>query len=193
MLTASRDGDPRFERRAGERILVDAPAYYEVAPVRAGRRGGLRITYWLLYGGDDSGVVGDQIVEYHEGDWEAVEVVVRRTARHGWWMPVSLRHRPGTRPAAWRDVERSASHPVVYSARGSHTPYGRPGEHARPVKVDGRARWIIELTEACEDCAQWRTWTSLEPVADQPWHGFAGGWGLAWRTALMSGPLGPLP
>jgi hypothetical protein len=208
LLTDSVDGDPTLERKSGQLFLAGTPAYYEAERIRQARRDGLRIVYWLLYGHSDVDSRRGETSGSHEGDWEQVEVVARRDRRAGWWLPVSVRYGQRSRPVPWRDAERHGSHPVVYSARSSHRPYGTAGDHVTSERTSEGRSPIRDVTGACEDCARWETWESLRRVEAEPWFGFGGGWGFAERLGpwfvqdrdskpvgdgAAGGPLGPIP
>lgn len=201
LLTAKLDGDPDISRTEPRRLRGVA-AYVDRRPWRRpGGRAGLRIDYWLLYGLDfpRPEAMGDYVE--HEGDWEHVAVLLRRAADGRRYVPVSLRlHRDGqARDVAWSSLElaaaggaRGATHPVVYAARGSHTLYPSPGARDVSRTWRGRRLTLQDETAACPSCVEWRTWELLEPLRDQPWHGYGGGWGVTNALGdVNSGPLGP--
>jgi hypothetical protein len=200
LLSDSHDGDP-VAGGDGRPAPGDVPVYYEREMVRVHGRSGLRITYWLLYAHSDSRDAKGLSVLSHEGDWERVDVLLERRGERR-WIPVEIAFgspEARLRTVPWRELERSGSHPVVFSARDSHTSYARAGEHRRRVPAGrrgggrGRGAAVLDETATCDDCASWRTWALLAPVRAQPWYGFGGGWGLAFEKDAMSGPLGPRP
>jgi hypothetical protein len=194
LLSDSKDGDPPLVRRGSERVLGDVPAYYE-AEVADGRRPpGMRVTYWLLYGyGKALGRRGGELVG-HEGDWQRVQVLLSRRGPRR-WKPMSITLGSGrtARTVSWTELERSGSHPVVYSARESHALYTDSGHHQRRVPVPDGTAIAYDDTETCDDCLVWRTWRQLRPVDREPWYGFGGGWGFSDDADASSGPLGPYP
>jgi hypothetical protein len=114
----------------------------------------------------------------HEGDWERITVYLdeRDPVRNP---PASVgfyRHSTNTFKK-WDDVEKQRTHPVVYSAIGSHASLPTPG--------------FGHIDVGDPDGPRWRTWEDLAAVADQPWYGFGGAWGDLGRVRESTGPLGP--
>lgn len=163
--TAVLDGERPVHVRPGKTVQ-GTPVYAETHPT--GRRA-LRMTYWMLFGRHAPSPSG---ATAHEGDWERVSVLVRRTSRRRRFAPLSVTYHQGgqRRTVPWRAAQVSArTHPQVLLARGSHTP--RAG--------------------TCERCPKWRTWETLRDARRQPWYGFGGAWGSIWRSDATTGPLGP--
>jgi hypothetical protein len=194
LLSDSKDGDPPLVRRGSDRVFGDVSAYYETETLDGRWPRKVRVTYWLLYGyGKALGSRGGELVG-HEGDWERVQVLVSRRGPRR-WKPVSmtLGDERAARKVPWTELERSGSHPVIYSARESHALYPEDGRHQRRVPVVGGASIAYDETATCDDCLAWRTWRRLHPVAREPWYGFGGGWGFSLDADASSGPLGPRP
>jgi hypothetical protein len=83
------------------------------------------IEYWLFYNYDSlhAGVV----TQWHQGDWEQVSVLVRRTGTSVRPVEVAFsEHCYGARLPAERVEWAEVSHPVVFVANGSHANYPRP-------------------------------------------------------------------
>lgn len=89
------------------------------------------LEYWLFYPFDLFQIAGtpplDQFWQDHEGDWEAVAVVLDKAAKPLY--VATSRHCGGAR-RDWARTQRRGTHPVVYVALGSHANYFRPGEMA---------------------------------------------------------------
>jgi len=160
------------EHRAGPpaRAEVDAPVY--AARTDEGD-GGVRLTYWMLFG---MHALEGRPDRAHEGDWERVDVLL---TDHGddRYEPhtVEVGPAPLDRRVAvpWASVPRAdGTHPIVELARGSHTPL---------ASADG----------SCDRCAAWPTWESLADVGAEDWYGFGGAWGETGDSAATTGPLGP--
>jgi hypothetical protein len=102
----------------------EPPAAYG-AYFRAGKR--IVLEYWLFYSFDLYSPTDPpgEIWQDHEGDWEAVEVVLDAAAKP--LLVGTSRHCGGAR-RDWSRVERRGTHPVVYVALGSHANYFQPGE-----------------------------------------------------------------
>jgi hypothetical protein len=114
----------------------------------------------------------------HEGDWERVTVYLNRS-RPLAAAPESIvfyRHSTNT-PRAWGKVEKKDTHPVVYSAIGSHA--SLPSANFGFIDV-GDPKGL-----------RWRTWQDLPAIAEQPWYGFGGAWGRLGKVRDATGPLGP--
>lgn len=194
LLTDSFDGDPSFAERDGRRELAGATAYYEVTPMTVDGFRGLRIDYWMLFGHTVAHGTRDERPVSHEGDWQRVAVLMRLVGERS-WRPVRLEltEQPSgrARTVRWRDVERSGNHPVIYSALESHAMHARPGEHTRRVPMEGQTVTVRDDATSCDDCVSWRTWDSLDDVDEEPWYGFGGGWGFAYKASDTSGPRGP--
>lgn len=156
---------------------ADAPVYFQYRRHRY-------VTYWFLYGFNDSG----REVGNHEGDWEQISVRLDDKDRatevafygHG---------TPHIRP--WSQLLYFDGHPIVYSANGSHASYWKIGEFDRkgPGVVSGK-----DYTSGAGPI--WKTWNRLVRVKSQPWYGYGGAWGEvgASRGVLdkeTTGPLGP--
>ena len=136
------------------------------------------IQYWLFYA-YNNGPLND-----HQGDIEVVEVFIGLSGT-----PRTLlcsQHFAGEN-AAWGDVEKEGTHPVVYVAQGSHANYfrsfqGKIGLENDNVGSDGKTVTFNQ--------------SSLVMLNSQGWLNFAGRWGY-WGTeeevaAGMAGPLGPV-
>ena len=109
---------------------ADEPAQPVVyAAAFPGRDGRIALQYWLFHAFDLWSPFVPQSPDYwkaHEGDWEAVTVLLdakRRPTDVG-----ASRHCGGAR-RTWAKVERRGTHPVVYSALGSHALYFGPGRY----------------------------------------------------------------
>jgi hypothetical protein len=103
------------------------------AVLPAANRIALQYWYWYSYDfWDGSFPATDEVWQAHEGDWEAVSVVLTR-AGAPLFVAVS-EHGCGKR-RAWRSVQRwRGTHPVVHVALGSHA----GSFHAGPWPIDLR-------------------------------------------------------
>jgi hypothetical protein len=117
----------------------------------------------------------------HEGDWERVTVYLdqadpENAAPHS---VLFYRHSTNT-PRKWARVEKEGdTHPVAYSAIGSHASLPSPDFG------------YIDVGDG--DGPRWQTWVDLAPIAEQPWYGFGGAWGRVGKVRDATGPLGPGP
>lgn len=117
----------------------------------------------------------------HEGDWERITVYLDEASPET--KPpaavVFYRHSTNT-PRRWTNVEKQDTHPVVYSAIGSHA--SLPSANFGFIDVgDPKGH-------------RWQTWgpgNTLTETCEQPWYGFGGAWGRVGRVRDSTGPLGP--
>lgn len=147
----------------------DAPVYWQV--VAAGAHSSV-IVYWLFYPYND-------FTNNHEGDWERVAVVVTdgEPAAVVFW-----RHELPTCLVPWGEFEKvEGTHPVTFSARGSHGSYY--GEGAFP-HAGG--------TDRTSKGREWRTWSEVRAAQTEPWFGYRGLWGVT-GPRYFSGIPGPYP
>jgi hypothetical protein len=193
---------PAIRRVGPQRFLRGVPVYTEQVAELADERPALRITYWFFYG--LSWPPGNRLVTRflrHEGDWERISVLLAKGTDPDQYVPLSVRYHAhdGSRDLPWSAVERVAvpgsplaTHPVVYSARGSHASYWAFGSHENVVRTGTRRVLTVhDEAIACLECPQWRTWERLLDAQAQPWYGFGGAWGDVGSFAGKTGPLGP--
>lgn len=82
-------------------------------------QGRVAIEYWLLY-------LYNDFYDQHEADWEGVTVVLENGAPLG----AAYSQHQGRKWIAWSAVSKTATHPVVYVARGSHAEYPKAGRYS---------------------------------------------------------------
>jgi hypothetical protein len=196
------------EKRAGETedlgsqtSLANVPAYFEVEPEEVDGAEGLRITYWLFYPYSQPPPLEISRPISHEGDWERISVLIKRGRRDAEYIPMSARYHfhNDKRDIPWYAVKRVAAggpetptHPVVYSANGSHASYPRAGRYRQEFDLAGRQPFrIFDEAIACPRCPQWQTWKLLVDARQEPWYGFGGAWGKLGSLPGTNGPLGP--
>jgi hypothetical protein len=92
-------------------------------------KGSLWLQYWFFYYYNDKAFLGFGL---HEGDWEMIQLRIGASGRPN--AATYAQHSHGER-AAWKDVERKGGAPVLYSARGSHAAYFRPGVYTQAPLV----------------------------------------------------------
>jgi hypothetical protein len=187
---------------AADRAHGAAAAYYGAA-FRNGQR--IVLEYWLFYPFDlytYANPLG-AVWQSHEGDWEAVAVVLDRKG-----VPLFVgasHHCVGTR-RAWARVEKRGSRPLIYVALGSHANYFAPGlapiaNRCLPPQAQAALRqYGVTLVD---EVARGRTVTGAPVVpvtATTPeWMTFAGTWGEAQYVQVPNqspvaygfGPSGP--
>jgi hypothetical protein len=135
------------------------------------------IQYWLFY------IFNNGPMNEHQGDIEVVQVFLDAFGNPQ--TVLASQHGSGQN-AAWSDVEKSGTHPIIYVAQGSHANYfrsyqGKMGIENDVVGSDGKTITADQL--------------NLVPLNSQSWLDYKGRWGY-WGTeqevALgRAGPLGP--
>lgn len=155
---------------------ADSIGYYAYVNI-VRRESSMVIQYWLFY------VYNDGPLNSHQGDIEVIQVFLDASGNPK--IVLASQHGAGQN-AAWNDVERIDTHPIIYVAQGSHANYFRPyqgriGIENDIVGGDGRTISPEQL--------------NIVLLGGQSWLNFKGRWGY-WGTdeevALgRAGPLGP--
>ena len=136
------------------------------------------IQYWLFY------VFNNGPLNDHQGDFEVVEVFLDSLDN-----PQTVlysQHQAGQN-AAWGEVEKVDTHPIVYVAQGSHANYFRSYQGRMGIESD-----IVGSDGIRIDFDQ----SNIIMLEDQGWLDFAGRWGY-WGTEAevalgRAGPHGPV-
>ena len=209
-----KDRDPSIDKNGAQWFYTDTPAYYERHDTKVDANGqekkdgdtkAMRITYWLFYAVSyPPGPKRATKRFVHEGDWERISVLVRTPRGRNdqdRYVPLSVRYHMHNRKrdVPWYAAKRVgtggpdlSTHPVVFSAKGSHASYPRAGRYVEPLVRNGRV--ILEVHDeatACLRCPRWRTWEKLIDAETEPWYGYGGAWGSVGSSGDTTGPLGP--
>ncbi|MFD1045798.1 hypothetical protein ACFQ1S_09610, partial [Kibdelosporangium lantanae] len=151
---------------------VSAPVYWQYVDGGDGKHGAY--LYWFFYG-NDTYTLG------HQGDWE--RIAVQLTDGHptgvAFW-----KHEAPVCMTDWSNMERSADHPVIYSAKGAHGSYPRQGSYP----VYDKTQWGTDETGKG---FEWNTAREVRSVKDEPWYGYLGHWGRRGSVDTSSGKQGP--
>ena len=199
---ARRKGTATVRTEGPQTVLKPMPVYYERMADEADGERALRIAYWTFYGlSEPPGADAGTRYLVHEGDWERVSVLLKPGTNAGEYLPLSVRYHAhdGSRDVPWAAVKRvgtggstDSTHPVVFSAIGSHASYWRPGRYENVFYFNGRRQFaVFDDARSCSRCPHWRTWESLLDARLQPWYGFGGAWGDVGSNTGFTGPLGP--
>jgi hypothetical protein len=155
--------------------------------VKRAKSGGFFIQYWFFYPYNN---YYDIII--HEGDWE--HITVRLDANGNPVKAYYAAHSEGT-THDWGKLQKvGGTHPVVYSARGSHASYPTAGSH----KIKGLPLGIPANDDTYNGGLVWQTWDNLVNIGEKgrPLNGqefilYSGRWGKFGQTNDTSGPIGP--
>jgi hypothetical protein len=149
------------------RLARPRPTVYFHLAYQSGQ-GRVAIEYWLLY-------LYNDFYDQHEADWEGVTVVLENGAPLG----AAYSQHQGRKWIAWSALRKTATHPLVYVARGSHAQYPKAGRYSI------RVCWTTRYGRRCAptprvDVADGRG-SVLKPGAYdlQPFAGtgYTGSWG----------------
>lgn len=149
------------------RLAQPRPTVYFHLAYRPGQ-GRVAIEYWLLY-------LYNDFYDQHEADWEGVTVVLENGAPLG----AAYSQHQGRKWIAWSALRKTATHPLVYVARGSHADYPKAGRYSI------RVCWTTRYGRRCSpsprvDIADGGG-SALKPTAYdlQPFAGtgYTGSWG----------------
>ncbi|MFE8599619.1 Vps62-related protein [Archangium violaceum] len=144
--------------------------------------GGYDIQYWFFYPYNDSYASVN-----HEADWEHITVSTDAVGnfQSAWYAAHSGGHRYTASQLKW-----NGTHPIVYSADGSHASYPTAGTY--PTEVSGFD------DHSYEGGPVWQTWNNWVNVGEKnaPRNGqnfikYGGRWGEVGELDATSGPQGP--
>lgn len=116
------DRDGRRFARAKPSITYAHVVTRPASADQSGEPGRLALEYWFFYYFNDYN-------DKHEGDWEGIQLVFdaasARAALQTEPVDVGYAQHGGGEKASWDSskVEKAGTHPVVYSAKGSHASY----------------------------------------------------------------------
>lgn len=165
---------------------ADAQSAHDSTPTTYGfasRSGGrIVLQYWFFYvfNGYSPTVPAGEIWQVHEGDWEAVSIVLDAKGKP--LLAGYSRHCSGAR-RAWSKVAKEGLRPLVYVGVGSHANYFGPGEKALEKRCWGQL--VVDIVEAnkvklVDHAARGRVVRPrlVRVTATTPsWMAFAGAWG----------------
>lgn len=175
-----------IEGPAASPCYATAEAVHHSPPVVYGaafrRKSRIDLQYWLWYPYNDYSptVPAGDLWQMHEGDWEAISVILDLDGNP--LLAGYSQHRAGKR-RAWANVRKQGARPIVYVALGSHANFFAPGEH----RLDPRATepLLIRVIESygLKPIDYAGTGATLRPhlirvrAMSPAWMAFAGAWG----------------
>jgi hypothetical protein len=163
---------------------ADTIGYY--AYVRIVTSGSTKtIQYWLFY------VFNNGPLNDHQGDLEVIQIFL--DGSNNPQQALYSQHGAGEN-AAWGDVEKQDTHPIVYVAQGSHANFFRPYQGKMGIESDIVSNDGKTITPTDLNLIMLGEQGSHPP--EQSWLDFAGRWGY-WGTdedaaVGRAGPLGPI-
>ncbi len=169
---------------AGKDYVVDARAMHArpgyanqvYGSVRRDEKGDRWLQYWFFYYYNNKAFLH---LGLHEGDWEMIQLRIGAGDEPD--VATYAQHSRGER-CEWGDVEKEEGAdgpaPVVYSARGSHASYFRPGTYTQaPIVPDHNN----------DDGPRVRPQLNLIDDKSPAWVAWPGRWG---STRALIGPIG---
>jgi hypothetical protein len=149
------------------RLAQPRPTVYFHLAYQPGQ-GRVAIEYWLLY-------LYNDFYDQHEADWEGVTVVLQNGAPLG----AAYSQHQGRKWIAWSALRKTATHPIVYVARGSHADYPKAGRYS--IRVCWTTRYGRRCTPTPKVDVADGDGSTLTPTAYdlQPFAGtgYTGSWG----------------
>ena len=179
-LCRAQDGAAATSCYVSAQAAHPSPPVVYGAAFRVKDRIALQYWMWYPYNTYSPTVPAGDLWQVHEGDWEAVSVVLDLRGE-----PLVLglsRHNEGAR-RAWSKVKRRGLRPLVYVGLGSHANFFGPGAHRLdPRFVDSALISVILAygAQPVDHAGSGRTVRPrLVPVASSKpsWMAFAGSWG----------------
>ena len=137
------------------------------------------ITYWFFYAYNQGPAPGG--IDNHEGDWERISI---KLDQHNRATAVAYYQHTGHEVKRWREAPKQGSHPLVFSAKGSHASYDSAGDKDLGVPLG-------LVKDHAGRGAQWKTWQHMKNARAQAWYGYGGAWGEVGDIKDTTGPQGP--
>jgi hypothetical protein len=135
---------------------------------------GDHITYWLFYAYNDG-----PLVQNHEGDWERISIRLDADDKP---LTVAYFQHGGACVMSYASAPKSGTHPIGYSASGTHATYPTVGEFPT----------ALGFKDHTSKGTEWATYTRpVQDVRTMPWYGFGGAWGEVGEAEFTTGPRGP--
>ena len=177
--TSARAGVPDTQPSSTD-SYEGAPSYYQVIRFTDGT---FAIAYWFFYAYNNYCV--SILCQNHEGDWEHI---VEHFSSNSEPLSVTYSQHEGCYVSyRWANAPRyrSGTHPVVFSALGSHASYPSSGDH-QICKLSG-----VAFDHTSSSGKRWFTWGNLVDLSGRPGYGFGGAWGEVGNFEFTTGPSGP--
>ena len=171
--------------------LDDAPVYAYYAD-----KGNdiVDLVYFFYYPYNRGKEVVDTIWGNHVGDWEHITVRLMRGPDDALTpLQVYLSAHSFGGAYDWADIERLDTHPVVYSAKGSHGVWSTPGDHVYMSigeEVLGVCVTLVctDLTDLTDAGIAWDTWENVAGFDHGAKEGLAGQTWPVWMSEDFKAP-----
>jgi hypothetical protein len=200
LQNGARGGDPvsAGESTAASYVSYEPGEYIDYWFMYGFNPGPARICEALLLDPSSKKCLALKFADRHEGEWERIMVELNPdgTAAGAVYFAHTC---PGVR-IPWDDVPKADdSHPVVYSAWGSHASYASEVDITYPGACPSYQKGQGIGDQTRDGGVTWKTWEhGLTDVATEEWYGFGGAWGEVGTIrvgtdglAINTGPLAP--
>lgn len=184
----------------GTKTMSTVPMYVEFVSDKY-------IVFWVFYAFNDwKGTYGTVFVdERHEGGWE--HIVVRLNETNSAKQVAYYQHYCQPKTFTWAQMKAgfgagtgldAGTHPLVYSAKGGHASYWKPGTFTNndgqtACGTKGKREMVEDKTAS--STKRWKPWSGagLANTRTAGWYGYGGLWGKPGKAAFLysSGIMGP--
>lgn len=120
-------------------------------------------------------------MQNHQGDWERMSIRLNAANKP---VTVAYFHHGKHCVRSYANAKKVGTHPVGYSALGTHATYPGPGRYP--------TEFAVLKDNATGGGEVWQTYQKkLNNVRSMPWYGYGGGWGEVGESTHTTGPNGP--
>jgi hypothetical protein len=142
----------------------------------------VNLVYFFYYPYNRGKEVLGTIFGNHVGDWESIVIKTRKTDNTLLPYSISLAYHSWYSDYNWNDISKEDTHPIIYSANGSHGSWKDPGKH-----VYQKIKGIYPLEDNCGAGIAWNTWNNVKCFDYENKQGINTSW-PAWLNTDYSNP-----